>query len=190
MNPSVLLLAAVSQPPLLPDGTNEALKSRIAKYEETLRQSGPLGPFRMTMEGGDAERGKELFWSHATGQCIRCHKIKGEGGEVGPDLSEWAPKANREQLLESLLLPDKKITPGYGMVTLSLDSAKIVTGVLRSEDKDKVELVTPDRKSLTIPTTSIEFRSDPKSVMPAVGQVLSLEESRDIIAYLAELKKQ
>ena len=50
-------------------------------------------------------------------------------------------------------------------------------------------LLTQDQKALTIPIASIEFRSDPKSVMPAMGQVLSLEEMRDIIEFLAGLKK-
>ena len=47
----------------------------------------PLAAHRLTLQGGDAEAGRAVFTGHAQAQCIRCHKIRGEGGTAGPDLT-------------------------------------------------------------------------------------------------------
>jgi putative heme-binding domain-containing protein len=52
---------------------------------------------------GDVQRGKELFHRTAGVQCRNCHRIAGEGTELGPDLSQIGKKLDRPKLLESIL---------------------------------------------------------------------------------------
>jgi quinoprotein glucose dehydrogenase len=65
----------------------------------------------LRLNGGNAERGRDLFVGHAVAQCIRCHTVGGRGGMAGPDLSAVAhPERNvdRRYLLESMMLPNAK----------------------------------------------------------------------------------
>src|SRR5207248_2761342 len=50
---------------------------------------------------GDAERGRELMAASAKNdmQCMKCHSIRGQGGNIGPDLSLIGKKGSRENLL-------------------------------------------------------------------------------------------
>ena len=64
---------------------------------------------------GDAVKGKALLAASAKNdmQCLKCHTIRGAGGQVGPDLSMIGKKASRENLYESILLPSKAIADQY-----------------------------------------------------------------------------
>ncbi|MEI7687267.1 MAG: HEAT repeat domain-containing protein [Planctomycetota bacterium] len=171
-----------------------ALLKLVDEYKKTFPKDDALAPYRIALNGGDADRGRALFWSHTTAQCVRCHKVKSSdgdlrGGDAGPNLSEWAAKGDRVHSLESLILPDKKITPGFGTVTFSLDDGRALTGILKSDDKDTVVLVTPDNKEHRLNRSAIESRSQPKSLMPAMGPVLSLDELRDVIEFLDDLRR-
>src|SRR5437762_7215372 len=44
--------------------------------------------------GGNPDRGKKVFLS-ASAQCAPCHKFHGQGGDVGPDLSQIGGKFDR-----------------------------------------------------------------------------------------------
>jgi putative heme-binding domain-containing protein len=132
-----------------------------------------------------------LFVGHPVAQCIRCHKIDGQGGDAGPDLSKVAernPKDTREFLLESMVFPSAKIAPGYGSITVTLNNGKVVAGILKSETKEVLVLLTPDGKEVTVPLKDVEERTAPTSAMPEMARALSLRDLRDLVEYLAERK--
>ena len=143
---------------------------------------------RLTLFGGDAERGRKVFLENSRLECTRCHKANGGGGTAGPDLSKVATRHTRETLLESLLVPDAKIASGFGTVSLILTNGKTVAGVIKSETPQRMTLVTAENQELQIPLADIDERSPPKSAMPTVGPHLDLRELRDLIEYLASLK--
>ncbi len=64
-------------------------------------------------QGGDAEAGRTLFAQHPIAACIRCHKVEGSGGEVGPDLSAVGERLSAEELLQSILEPNAAIAADY-----------------------------------------------------------------------------
>jgi quinoprotein glucose dehydrogenase len=106
----------------------------VQEFEAMLPQDRPLSKYRIAVAGGDAERGRRIFTSHITAQCFRCHKIKGQGGDAGPDLTQVATRANREHFLESLVDPNAKLAPGFGSITLVLNDGQVVAGILKAED--------------------------------------------------------
>ena len=66
--------------------------------------------------GGDAKAGREIFAEKAEAACMRCHKVKGEGGDVGPDLAGISAKHDRAYLLQSIVEPNAVIAPGFDNV--------------------------------------------------------------------------
>ncbi len=171
---------------------NQALQRRSAGLSAK-SATDPLAALRLTLQGGDSETGRAVFIGHAQGQCIRCHKIKGEGGIAGPDLTDVVKRNRevagglREHLLQSLIDPNAKITPGFGSITLVLNSGRIVAGTLKTEDAQQVTVETPDGKSVSVPLKEIDERTPPKSAMPPFGKVLAPRELRDVIEFLATL---
>src|SRR5205085_1839534 len=59
------------------------LKERLAKYEAARPKNDHLANYREALVGGDPEAGRRVFYQKTETSCLRCHKIKGEGGEVG-----------------------------------------------------------------------------------------------------------
>ena len=171
---------------------NQALQRRSAALSAKTATD-PLAALRLALQGGDPESGRAVFIGHAQGQCIRCHKVRGEGGTAGPDLTEVVKRNRevagglREHLLQSLIDPNAKITPGFGSITLVLNSGRIVAGTLKSEDAQQVTVETPDGKSVSVPLKEIDERTPPKSAMPPFGKVLTPRELRDVIEFLATL---
>jgi mono/diheme cytochrome c family protein len=45
--------------------------------------------------------------------CTGCHKISGEGGAIGPDLTHVGSRLSANLIRESILLPDAKTAKGY-----------------------------------------------------------------------------
>ena len=150
-----------------------------------------MGKFAVSLTGGDAARGKDIFFSHTASQCVRCHKAEGVGGIAGPDLSDVAkrhPEKTRAYLLESLVLPNAQIAKGYASVTLTLADGRTLAGVIEDETKTAVTLKLPDGKTATVPVDDIDKRTVPTSPMPSVEKVLTHREMRDLIEYLSSLK--
>ena len=103
----------------------EALKaapSPIRDKQRTRFEASLPSKFAVSLKGGDAERGKEIFLGHAAAQCVRCHKVNDSGGAAGPDLSKVAsryPDKTREFFLESLLAPSTELPPASARSRLS-----------------------------------------------------------------------
>ncbi len=165
------------------------LLDMVTKFKATmLKLPERQAKFSVSLVGGDAERGKVIFTGHSTAQCVRCHKVRGEGGAAGPDLSEVAKRGQRDYLLQSMIDPNAKIAQGYASVTLVLDTGKLVAGVLKNETAHAVTIETPDGKQVVVPTAEIDERTMPTSSMPNMERALTPREVRDLVEYLSTLK--
>ena len=106
--------------PALQLDVSEAYASRaseanpIAAWKAAQSSTDPLAPFMICLEGGDAERGRRVLNGHAGAQCLRCHALAGGGGHAAPSLEGVARRYDRKGLLESLIVPNAKIAPGFG----------------------------------------------------------------------------
>ncbi len=165
-----------------------SLNDALNKYESQLPSDDPLARFRVALAGGNAENGQRIFRSHAVAQCFRCHKIRGQGGDAGPDLSQLAARAPREHFLESMIDPNAKLAPGFGSVAYVLTDGRVVSGVVKAEDSNQVTVVTAEGQTVVIPVADIDERTAAKSAMPPVGPILKLSEIRDVIEFLSTLR--
>jgi len=170
---------------------------KVKQYDAARKKDDPLGQFRETLVGGDAEKGKKIFLERADVSCLRCHRINGEGGNAGPDLAGVGARHPREYLLESLLYPSKQIAQGWETVIVRLKNGDVVSGVLRQEtEKDlHLELVDPNNanakpKPLTIPKQNIDKRKGGQSAMPEdISRSLKKQDLRNLVEFLANLKE-
>lgn len=167
------------------------LKNDWQAYQESLPAEDPLAPFRPALQGGDAEAGRAIFLGKVETYCLRCHKVEGTGGEVGPALDGIGAKHPRPYLLEALITPDKAIAEGYDSVVLYLFDGTIARGVLREEDDTEVRIVTPEGQLLRIAKEDIDDRQKDRSAMPEdLVKHLSVREVRDLVEFLSGLKQQ
>src|SRR6266481_6003077 len=139
--------------------------------------------------GGNPDRGKKVFLS-ASAQCVPCHKVHGQGGDVGPDLSHIGGKFDRTHLIESILDPSAEILQGYQATTIECKSGRVLTGIITTESATTIMLVDAEGKQITIPVRDIESRAASKvSLMPAgLADAMKPAEFTDLIAYLESLR--
>jgi putative membrane-bound dehydrogenase-like protein len=141
---------------------------------------------------GDAGHGKQLLAASLKSdlQCLKCHTVRGVGGNVGPDLSVIGKKASRENLLESILLPSKAIADQY--LTWNVETKKGLTlqGLIVEETPDYVVLRDANAKDTKIDQKEIDTRSkSATSLMPAdLVATMTEDELVDVVEYLFALK--
>jgi quinoprotein glucose dehydrogenase len=169
--------------------SSDTVKQKLAAYLDSKPKDDPLAEFRETLAGGDAAQGKKIFSENPEAQCVRCHKINGEGGDVGPDLSHIGSQKDRHYLLESIVLPNKQIAQGFDSVRVTMKDEQSYAGVLKSETATELVLNSPDTGPITIRKSEIESRQKALSPMPeGIGQILSKQDLRNLVEYLSGLK--
>jgi quinoprotein glucose dehydrogenase len=169
--------------------TAESVKQRLSNYEASCSKADPLAPFDPALFGGSAAAGKTVFFEKAEAQCVRCHRINGQGGDVGPDLSHVGSQKDRHYLLESMVLPNKQIAQGFDSVTVVLSDGDVQAGVLKSETPTEIVLNSPDNGAVTIKKSEIKSRKAALSPMPeGLGKILSKQDLRNLVEFLNSLK--
>jgi putative heme-binding domain-containing protein len=149
---------------------------------------------------GDPANGAELFRSK--GACLTCHRLKGEGMAIGPDLTTIGLRRGPASLRQSLVDPgaevpqstnayrnDISLPLNFRMVHVRTKDGREITGIRLNEDTLSVQL-----RDLTGMFHSFfkdelaEFRKDRSSPMPVYAQVFSPPEMDDMIAFLVSLR--
>jgi len=177
------LLAAAAE------SKSDALKAKVKEFDDRRDKNDHLAAHRETLFGGDAVAGRRIFFERAEVSCLRCHMINGEGGVVGPDLTGIGGKRDRVHLLESLVDPNREITPGYESANVKLKAGKAYSGVVKSEDDATLVLDAGDGAIIHIAKTEIDARNAALSPMPTnIVEPLSRRDLRDLVEYLASLK--
>lgn len=139
---------------------------------------------------GDASRGETLFWSKAV-NCGTCHKIGARGSAVGPELASIGRQRTREELLESLLEPSRRIDPKYAAFLAQCSDGRVLTGLVVKRDVQEVVLRDAQNKDVALRADSIEqLRPARNSLMPD-GQMagLTVQQAADLLAFLVAQRK-
>jgi putative membrane-bound dehydrogenase-like protein len=143
---------------------------------------------------GDVARGRALIAASARSdlQCLKCHTIRGEGGNIGPNLSAIGKKASRENLFESILLPSKAIADQYVSWVVETNQGLALTGLLVEETPETLTLRDANGKDTKIAKRDIASRSkSPNSLMPADLVVAVTEDDLvDLVEYLLTLTEE
>lgn len=153
-------------------------------------QKARLEQLKPILTGGDAKKGRELFFG-TKAVCSTCHRVGNDGGLIGPNLSTIGAIRTRADLLESILYPNASLARGYETMVVVNKSGTTLTGVLTRESADALVLTNSQRQEQKVLRSEIEEMSaSTVSTMPAgLDQTLSSEELQHLLAYLETLKK-
>jgi putative heme-binding domain-containing protein len=137
-----------------------------------------------TIVPGDPQRGRAVFFGK--GGCGSCHMVSGVGSATGPDLSSAGTSMTVSEIREVLAHPDRSITPGYQLVTVSLRNGSSVRGFARGRTNFDIQLQDLNGNFHLLQSEDIASVEDEQgSVMkPFAG---TAEEMQDLVAYLSHL---
>ena len=177
---------------LLDAAKNRATKpmlEQVAAFDATRKLDDHLRDYREALAGGSEVKGKEIFFGRSEVSCRRCHKIDGNGGEVGPDLSRIGLDKTREYLLEALVDPNKQIAKGFETAILQMDDGKVHAGIIKSDDGQRIQLQKPEGAIVVLEKSAIEDRAVGKSGMPEdLVKKMTKSDVRDLVEYLSTLR--
>ncbi|MES3018373.1 MAG: c-type cytochrome [Bacteroidota bacterium] len=134
----------------------------------------------------DFDQGKMLF---SATRCISCHSMQGEGGAVGPALSQLGTRFSPRDILESILEPNKVISDQYASTAFYLKDGKSVIGRLKNEDSEKYYIsqnpFAPQTLREIFKKDVVRSRlSEVSAMYPGMINSLNKEEIKDLMAYL------
>lgn len=138
------------------------------------------------LKGRNFENGKNMY---AATLCSSCHTMRGEGGAVGPDLTQVGSRFSAKDILEHTLDPNKEISDQYAATVFTMKDGSSIVGRLINEEDGKYfvsqnpftpqalrEIVKADVVSTKLSTVSL--------MLPGLLGRLNDEEIKDIVAYL------
>lgn len=147
----------------------------------------PLG--QLARMRGDAAAGKIVF--NSVGTCIKCHQVREEGKEVGPELTEIGSKLSREDMYVAILNPNAAISHNYETYTLLTDEGQVVNGLLINQNDQAVTIRNAEGVDTSVPREGIEeLKKQTISLMPSdLQKAMSLQNLVDVVEYLTHLRK-
>jgi thiosulfate/3-mercaptopyruvate sulfurtransferase len=136
------------------------------------------------LSGGDAARGQTLFLGDQA-RCSQCHAFRGQGGKIGPDLTDLAKK-DRAEIYRAIAAPSASIEPEYTSYTVATTSGQVLVGVVHADGPDSIRITDTNAHDTMVARGQIqEIRPSATSIMP-VGLAGTLGDAalRDVIAFV------
>jgi putative heme-binding domain-containing protein len=139
-----------------------------------------------SQENRSFQHGRELF---GTALCFRCHRIGGDGGSTGPDLTHLGQRFNKRDLAEAIVEPSKVVSDQYRSTMFQMESGKTVVGRIANMGGDSIQVVTnmltPGdmtklRRKEIVSMESVNTSNMPTGLLNSFTE----EEITDLLAYL------
>jgi putative heme-binding domain-containing protein len=137
-------------------------------------------------EQGDIKAGYEV----AKRTCFVCHKLYGEGADVGPDLT-GVGRSTLDALLHNIIDPNEVVGNGYGTTEVELKDGSSVSGRIIEETPTRLKLVASGptehilaKSDIALENGKQKIRTSELSLMPEGLEAVSDKEFRDMIWYL------
>jgi putative heme-binding domain-containing protein len=116
--------------------------------------------------------------------CASCHKLYGEGGEIGPDLT-GSDRKNLHYILSNVIDPNAEIPNDYRTAIIRMKDNRVLIGVVRSREPKRITVVTPSEVIFLPKRDVTKIDSQNYSIMPeGLIRVFKDQELRDLISYL------
>jgi putative membrane-bound dehydrogenase-like protein len=146
-------------------------KEVIDRYQESL------------MLQGDSSRGQVVYRR----ECLNCHKMRGEGHDVGPSL-ETVQHRSPQEILIHVLDPNREVSPQFLDYAVRLTDGRVLTGLIAAETDAGLTLRRAQNQEDTVLRSEIDdITSSGKSLMPeGLEQKITPQEMADIIVYLRQ----
>jgi putative membrane-bound dehydrogenase-like protein len=152
--------------------TPEVKKAEFAKWE------GILKPEALTK--ADKSKGRMIF----TAACSACHKMYGQGGAIGPELT-GSDRRNLKYLLENILDPNAVVPADFRVSVFQLKDGRTISGVMPEQTERTITVQTPAERLVIERTQIVKQEQLAQSLMPE-GLLAALGEENviNLIAYL------
>ncbi len=173
-----------------PDANIRVLYGEYLPPELRRGKLGPrIDPQQILALRGDPQRGRRIFFESSAAQCQKCHRVHGQGGTLGPNLSQIGRKYDRRALLQAILNPSAAIAPEYKVYLVQTAQGHLHVGFLVKRDQQEVVLRDANDRLIRIPAQEVELiQPQSKSLMPElVLQDLTAQDAADLLAFLASL---
>ncbi|PHX93898.1 MAG: dehydrogenase [Pedosphaera sp.] len=152
------------------DANADKLKLIAAKKEMILNAKGQP----------DLKAGHEV----AKKICFTCHKLHGEGADIGPDLT-GVGRSSLDALLANIIDPNQIIGAGYEMVEITTKDDRSVSGRMVENTDTRVRLLSAGPKEDVVAKSDIaKLRVSELSVMAEGLEQMPDADFRNLIAYL------
>lgn len=181
---------AVEQQPVV-SSASQATADEIMR----LQQAGPATPAarqkaiaswrgRLTpdeLSRADLPAGR-LVWQQ---RCGTCHKLFGEGGNVGPELT-GSGRAEADYVILNVLDPSAVVPEAWRLTQVITDDGRVFAGAVAASDERTLTLRTPTADHVFDREEIDEVITQNVSVMPeGLWNDLTEEQVRDLVGYLA-----
>jgi putative heme-binding domain-containing protein len=138
---------------------------------------------RPELAGGDWSRGRAVFFGE-TARCSRCHRFRGEGGTIGPDLSNLAQR-DYDSVLRDIREPSFAINPDFITYILGLGDGRVLQGPVRTEGDRFLVADAEGQVTAVLKSEVEEMKPSPASTMPAgLAETLGPEALKNLLCFL------
>jgi cytochrome c oxidase cbb3-type subunit 3 len=171
---------------------SEAETRQLAAY---IRSLGKLADAKIP---GDARKGAEIYRSLG---CAGCHIVGGQGGNLGPDLSDIGFMRGPSYLRQAIVDPGAALPKGvlqvpsrgyaeYLPLRIVTKEGGEVRGIRVNEDSFTIQVRDQAGRFYSLRKTDLELleKQTGKSLMPSFSTRLTQPELTDLVAYLASLQ--
>ena len=160
--------------------TNEAkLEKAYARYRAMLADD--------ALAAANVQKGRAVYQQ----TCAACHRLNGEGGQVGPDLT-GSNRANLDYLLFNVLNPSGDVADAYKMVMIVTRDGRTLAGNVVGETDRQVTLRMVERDAVVVNKADIQSRETTGSSLmpPGLFDALTSREVLDLVAYLRTVEQR
>ena len=174
--------------------TNTKSVSEVIDWVRIMSDGGPGRQWKLRdaldtveeLSNRNFTQAKNIFTAAA---CVNCHGMRGEGGAVGPDLTQLGTRFSKKDILEAIIEPNKTISDQYVSTVFSLKDGSSVIGKLVKEDKARYYIsqnpfAPQTLRELEKQTVTGTKNAGVSLMPPALINQLNPERLRDLMAYL------